>query len=122
MNIETSTIKKKTNSFQVKNVEDMYIVVDAKQVEEILEHVIGVEEDEVVILLATIKKNRIIATSDKSMKYTKINDELATKAIIELLGCYPITTLITIFEEIKYYQIKEILESDAPIRIIDEYL
>lgn len=122
MNIETSTIKKKTNSFQVKNVEDMYIVVDAKQVEEILEHVIGVEEDEVVILLATIKKNRIIATSDKSMKYTKINDELATRAIIELLACYPITTLISIFEEIKYYQIKEILESDAPIRKLDEYL
>lgn len=122
MNIETSTIKKRRKSFQVTNVEDMYIVVDAKQVEEILEHVIGVEEDEVVILLATIKKNRIAVSLSGDEKYEKADDELATRAIIELLGCYPITTLISIFEEIKYYQIKEILESDAPIRMIDEYL
>lgn len=122
MNIETSTIKKRRKSFQVTNVEDMYIVVDSKQVEEILEYVIGVEEDEVVILLATIKKNRIAVSLSEDKKYEKVDNELATRAIIELLGCYPITTLISIFEEIKYYQIKEILESDAPIRKLDEYL
>lgn len=122
MNIETSTIKRVKDRYAVENIEGMTIRVSAKQVEEIFENVSDVEENEVVILLATIKKNRIITTTDKSKNYAKINGELATKAIIELLGCYPISTLISIFEEIKYYQIKEILESDAPIRKLDKYL
>lgn len=122
MNIETTTIKKRNKTFQVTNVEDMYITVDVQQVEEILKHVDGVEEDEVVILLATIKKNRIAVTLKGEKAYEKADDELATRAIIELLGCYTISNLISIFEEIKYYQIKEVLESDSPIRALDEYI
>ena len=99
MNIETTTIKKRNKTFQVTNVEDMYITVDVQQVEEILKHVDGVEEDEVVILLATIKKNRIAVTLKGEKAYEKADDELATRAIIELLGCYTISNLISIFEE-----------------------
>lgn len=122
MNIETSTIKREKDIYAVENIEGMTIRVNAKQVEEILEHVIGVEEDEAVILLATIKKNRMITTVDKTQVYKKVNSKFATKAIVELLARYSISTLISVFEEIKYYQIKEVLESDAPIRKLDKYL
>ena len=122
MNIETTTITKEKDEFRVENVEDMIIRVDAEQVAQILKGVNDVEEDEVVVLLATIKKNRIAVTLTAKEAYEKADDELATKAIIELLGCYPISNLIGIFEEIKYYQIKEVLESDSPIRALDEYI
>lgn len=122
MNIETSIVRKVNVQFLVENEEDLIIRVDSKQVENILEGVSDVEENEVAILLATIKKNRLMEAKDKSKAYKKVDDELVTRAIIELLGCYQISNLISIFEEIKYYQIKDVLESDAPIRMLDEYL
>lgn len=122
MNIETTTITKGKDEFSVENVEDMIIRVEVQQVDRILAAVNDVEEDEVVILLATIKKSRIAVTLKGEKAYEKADDELATRAIIELLGCYTISNLISIFEEIKYYQIKEVLESDSPIRALDEYI
>jgi len=122
MNIETSTITKKGQNFLVTDIEDMYIRVDANQVAEIFEKVDGVEQDEIVILLATIKKSRIIISASKGHMYKKASDEAATRAIIELLAYYPIDNLIGIFGEIKYYQIKKVLESDSPIRELDEYI
>ena len=122
MNIETSTVTKTQNEFLVENIEDMIIRVNVDQADEIFRKVDGVEEDEIVILLATIKKSRIIESATKRTVYKKANDEAATKAIIQLLGYYPIENLISIFEEIKYYQIKQILESNAPIRELEEYL
>lgn len=122
MNIETSTVTKNRNEYWVENVEDMIIKVNATQVEKVLKSVDGVEEDEIVILLATIKKSRIIASITKSTAYKKANDEVATRAIIQLLGYYPIENLIGIFEEMKYYQIKQVLESENPIRDLELYI
>lgn len=122
MNIETTMVTKEKEQFLVENIEDMIIRVSANQVAQILDKVDWVEENEIVILLATIKKSRIMITASKGKKYEKANEKLATTAIIELLGQYTVENLISIFEEIKYYQIKEILESDAPIRAIEEYI
>ncbi len=122
MNIETTTITKVEDTFLVENVEDMIIRVEARQVQDILENVTDAEEKEIVVLLATIKKNRISTTLNNGRAYRKIDDNIATKAIIKLLNYIVIDTLISIFEEIKYYQIKEILEADNPIRMFEEYV
>lgn len=122
MNIETTTITKVEDEFLVENVEDMIIRVDVPQVQKILDNVTDVEENEIIVLLATIKKNRISTTLSKGRAYRKVDNEVATKAIIKLLNYIVIDTLISIFEEIKYYQIKEILEADNPIRMLEEYV
>lgn len=122
MNIETTTITKVEDIFLVENVEDMIIRVEARQVQDILENVSDAEEEEIVVLLATIKKNRISTTLSKGRAYRKVDNEVATKAIIKLLNYIVIDTLISIFEEIKYYQIKEILEADNPIKMFEEYV
>lgn len=122
MNIETTTITKEKEEIRVENVEDMIIRVSTAQVNAIVDAVDNVQEDEVVILLATIKKNRISTVLSKGTEYRKVDDSIATEAIIKLLGCFVIDTLISIFEEIKYYQIKEILESDSPVSALDEYI
>lgn len=123
MNIETTIITKELEEFRVENVEDMIIRVNARQVEQIMLSITDVEEDEMVVLLATIQKNRIAeALENRRKKYKKIEDDVANRAIVELLGCYSVNNLIGIFEEIKYYQIKEILESDSPVRALDKYI
>lgn len=122
MNIETTTITKVEDEFLVENVEDMIIRVDVPQVKRILNNVSNVEENEVIILLATIKKNRISETLNHGKEYRKVEDETATKAIMKLLNFYVIDILISVFEEIKYYQIKDILEADNPAKKFVEYI
>jgi len=122
MNIETSTIHKRTNSYTVTEIDDMYIKVPVYQVKEILAKTNDMEENEVVILLATIKMSRILESATKQTRYRVINDEAGIRAIIKLIGYYPIDKLISIFEEMKYYQVKEVLESDSPIKELEQYI
>ena len=122
MNIETSTINKGNSTYKVTQIDDMYIEVPISQVEEIISKVTDVDENEVAVLLATIKMSRIIESTIKGTRYKVIDDTLGIRAIIKLLGYYPIDNLISIFEELKYYQIKEVLESDSPVKELEEYI
>lgn len=122
MNIETSTVSKDNNIYKVTEIDDMYIEVPVSQVAEILEKVYDVEENEVAVLVATIKMSRIMETATKRARYKVVNDEMAIRNIIKLLGYYPVDKLISIFEEIKYYQIKEVLESSSPISELENYI
>lgn len=120
MNIETSKISRGLKCFTVENIDGIRVKVENKQVEDILKDV-NIEEKEIVILLATIQETKKLATT-KNTRHKKVDDEVATKAIINLIKNYNIEKLISTFEEIKYYQIKKILESDSPVRELEEYI
>lgn len=45
---------------------------------------------------------------------------MADNAIIRLLQNYDIDTLNGIFEEMKYYEMRDVLESDNPMRALEE--
>lgn len=121
MTTENTTITKKNDVFLVENIEDMLIRVEGRQVAEISKEVSGVETNEVVILLATIKLSRMVVAETTTKMSQKADYELATRAIIELLNCYSIDNLISIFEDMKYIHIKEVLESDDPISKLELY-
>lgn len=116
MNMETKVEKYRKN-FLVTTIEDMCIKVSKAQVEHIAESVPDVEEKEVAILLATIKQARIMYSRNGNA-YKKVEQEKETVAIIKLLQSYDIDMLSSIFEEMKYYEIKKVLENQNPIEAL----
>jgi Mg/Co/Ni transporter MgtE len=122
MNIETSKVTKQNGVFFVEDIEDMLIRVDEQQVRKIMEETQDVEEKEVVVLLATIKENGIIQTRNSSRVYEKVDADVASIGIIKLLNYFSINNLISIFEEMKYYQIKDVLEYGDPVEMLHNLL
>jgi Mg/Co/Ni transporter MgtE len=122
MNIETSKVTKQNGVFFVEDIEDMLIRVDEQQVRKIMEETQDVEEKEVVVLLATIKENGIIQTRNSSRVYEKVDADVASISIIKLLNYFSINNLISMFEEMKYYQIKDVLEYGDPVEMLHNLL
>lgn len=122
MNIETSKITKQNGVFFVEDIEDMLIRVDEQQVRKIMEEAQDVEENEVVILLATIKENGVIQTHNSLRVYERVNADTTSIGIIKLLNHFSINNLISAFEDMKYFQIKEVLENGRPEKKIQDFL
>lgn len=114
MNMETTKVERHQDEFLVSNIEDLYIGVSTSRVEQMAKKVLDVDETEVAILLATITGAREIATGNE-----EIDEVVADSAIIHLLQNYNIDTLNAIFEEMKYYEMRNVLESDNPIRELE---
>lgn len=118
MNMETTKAERHQDEFFVSSIDDLYIGVSAIRVERIVKKVPDVEETEVAILLATITEARVIPTWRKH-SYKEIEDEMVDNAIIRLLQNYDIDTLNSIFEELKYYEMRTVLEADNPMRALE---
>lgn len=58
----------------------------------------------------------------EGMRYKKIDDEHKVRGIVQLLRYYDIETLNSIFEELRYYEIKDVLESDCPVATLSNML
>lgn len=91
---------------------DEIIEVEAYIIEEIAD-VTGEEKDNIAILLAqlyTIQKNTHLVKREDLV----IKEEFLIRSIQELLFKYSSESLVEIFEDMKYFEIKEILESQYP--------
>lgn len=119
MNMETAKVERHQDEFFVSSIEDLYIRVCANRVEQIAKKVPGVDETEVAILLATITGARVMPSYCRNI-YKEIDRVAADNAIIRLLQNYDIDTLNGIFEEMKYYEMRDVLESDNPMRALEE--
>lgn len=119
MNMETAKVERHQDEFFVSSIEDLYIRVCANRVEQITKKVPGLDETEVAILLATIIGARVMPTHCGNI-YKEIDRVAADNAIIRLLQNYDIDTLNGIFEEMKYYEMRDILESNNPMRALEE--
>ena len=90
-------------------------------VDEITSRVPDVEENEVAALLYTIEKGRIyevISDKEHTQKYMPIPEGILLEGLVILLQQYTIENLIGIFEELKYFQIQEVLNSANPINTL----
>lgn len=121
MNMETAIVERIRDNFLVSNDDDSYIKISANQVERITKKVPDVEETEVAILLATIGAARVLHIG-KSNSYKKVDEKTERDTIVYLLQNYDIDTLNSIFEEMKYYEIKKVLESDNPMMVLRELI
>ena len=92
------------------------IEVDARVAEEIYRYT-GESQDNVAVLLAQIETIRK-STYRKEIENTKVKKDILISAIKQLLKVYPAETLVDYFEDMKYFEIKEILNSDYPVEEI----
>lgn len=120
MNMEAK-VEQYRSIFLVTTIEDMCIKVSKSQVEHIAQSLPDMEQKEIAILLATIKQARIMYSRNGNA-YRKVAEEKETVAIIELLQSYDTDTLSSLFEEMKYYEIRKVLEAENPIKVLREML
>ncbi len=123
MNMETTRVEKHDGEFFVTDIQDLYIGVSVERVEYITGKVPDVDETEVAILLATITEARVILEWRNDIyeeEDEERNEKVANKAIIKLLQEYDIETLNGIFEDMKYHEIKQVLESGNPVAALRE--
>lgn len=121
MNMETTNVERHQDEFLVSNIEGLYIGVSTSRVERIAKKVPDVNTNEVAILLATITGERVVAEWAKNI-YKEIDEVTADNAIIQLLQNYDIDTLNGIFEEMKYYEMRAVLESNNPMRAMEDFI
>lgn len=122
MNIETANVERHQDKFFVSSTEDLYsIKVCANRVKQIAKKVPDVNETEVAILLATINEKRAESKWRKH-SYKEIDKVAADSAIIRLLQNYDIDTLNGIFEEQKYYELRDLLEADNFMEVLEAML
>lgn len=125
MNMETTRVEKHDGEFLVTDIQDLYIGVSVDRVEYITEKVPDVDETEVAILLATITEARVIPAWRNGICEEEDEERIeksANKAIIQLLQNYNIDTLNGIFEEMKYYEMRNVLESDKPMKALEDII
>ena len=120
MNIETSQIEEKRIKYVVTE-EDIKIEVSKELVEKIASRVPNVDVDEVIMLIATIEKSRILVIA-KPHRTTKIKEEKIEAGLIKLLQEYAAENLAELLEEMKYYEIQEVFEYGNPSEILQELL
>lgn len=115
---EKFVIKSRTeNHYIICNVlTEETIEVDARVAEEIYSYT-GESQDNVAVLLAQIETIRK-STYRKEIENTKVKKDILISAIKQLLKVYPAETLVDYFEDMKYFEIKEILNSDYPVQEI----
>lgn len=125
MKIETATVKKNRDKFFVTDIDGQKAIIETKQVDVITNNSIQLEEDEVAVLLATIEVARETVVSggfDKKDVYRAMDEKTKTESIIHLLQQYDIDTLNGIFEEMKYFEIVEVLDSVNPVAVLTELM
>lgn len=121
MNMETTTVERFRGSYLVINIEGLCIKVSQRQVDAIANESEEHSKNEIAILLATIKAARIL-NSSKAIQYRKIDEDDKIRSLVKLLRYYDIENLNSIFEELKYYEIKDVLESNCPIKTLSDML
>ena len=122
----------KNNYFNVTSIDDNdSIQIETERVQAIVNKApCEVEEEEVAALLETIEWQRqgdmshgaIHPEFEEKQCYESIADEVLERTIVTLLNYYDVMELISIFEELKYYEIEQICEAGNPVEAIRELL
>ena len=120
MDIETEVNVLKSN-FLIEDPElDLSIKIRIGDAEKIAEET-GKEREEIAIILAAIEKSRILACTYNGV-CRRISKSKLYDTIVTLLNTYSPGKLINIFEEMKYFQIREVMESDDIMETLECYL
>ena len=115
-------MKHKDNYFYVTSIDyNDSIQIEAERVQGIVNKApCEVEEKEVAALLTTIEWQRqgnmyygaIHPEFEEKQCYQRIEDDALERTIVILLNYYDVEELISLFEELKYYEIEEICEAE----------
>lgn len=123
MNIETSRITKYSDIYKVEDIEDIDVTVNASVVEKIGRKIPKLEDDEIVVLLATIEKSRLLASTSRYICRKISEDDLVEVSVqILLYSRMDINKLCDVLEDLKYYEIVELYRSLNPVDKIREYM
>lgn len=118
MNIEMVVLKK---NFLIEDSElDFSIKVRIEDAEKIAEQT-DTEIEEIARILAAIEKSRILSCTYNSV-CRRIQKNKMCDTIRTLLNTYRTWELVNIFEDMKYFQIREVMESDDVIETLEKYL
>ena len=80
------------------------------------------DENFVAILLAYIEYARRCRNSGNDPRAKKLDPEIVSTAISEILKKYSLESVIDIFKDLKWHEIAQIIKSDNPIAEIDEVI
>ena len=76
----------------------------------------------VALLLAYIEYARRSRNSGNDPSARKLDHEIVSSAISEILKKYSLETIIDVFKELKWHEIVYILKSDSPVAEMDEII
>lgn len=80
-----------------------------------------VTDEQAAILLATIENARVTSNDDCStISYEEMDDDDICKGLIKLLDVYEVDEVIELLEDMKYFEIRETLESVDPVAAVRE--
>ena len=80
-----------------------------------------VSNDEAAILLATIERARMTyGSNDDSITDEEMDEDDICDGLVKLLKVYDVAEVISILEDRKYFEIRELLESADPVAKLRE--
>lgn len=119
MDIETEVNVLKSN-FLIEDPElDLSIKIRIGDAEEIASKT-GIEREEIARILAAVEKSRILSCTHKEI-CRRIPKVQLHETIEALLNKYSAGTLISIFEEMKYFEIRAVAESEDLMETFEQY-
>ena len=116
MSIETSIIKRKDNKYIVEDLEGEVTSVDADLVDQIADRT-GIDSNDVATVLSVIERSREIHGVDDTLYYQEeISDIDLRNGMIMLLYRYEADDLIGILDDMRYFEIVNVMERTNPFR------
>ncbi len=101
--------------------EEYTFYINSSEVENISEKN-GADENLIAIILAYIEYARKCRNADGNKRAPKIDERIIASAITELLVKYSEEEVIYFFKDLKWHELFEILNSNTPIRTIENFL
>ena len=131
MNIETSIIKENGTTITVIDTyANMKMYVPKENVQRILDKIPNADPKKIALILATIEKSRIAMNPEREVTVAsgvykgmpRVKEHDLCEGLICLLREYDAENLSEIFEDLKYFEICNVLKSYAPNSSLRKYL
>ena len=119
MTIETTKVTLKDDVYLIEDIEEINVTVDAELVRDVALRT-ELDEESIAVILATIEKNRILSSSLRKI-CRRIKEGDLVYAIPKLLTRYTEQALCSAMEDLKYFQICEIMEGSDPVSELRQY-
>lgn len=118
---DVKIVRKKDSHVVTFEMEECSFYIKAAEAEKIA---IKNNEDEnlIAIILAYMEYARKNRNSDENPKAKKLEEEVVSWGITELLKKYSAETIIDGFKELKWHELCDILESQNPVEKIEEFI
>lgn len=119
MTIETTKVTLKGDVYLITDIEEINVTVDQELARDVALRT-ELDEESIAVILATIEKNRILSSSSGRI-YRKIKEGDLLYAIPRLLTRYTEQALCDAMEDLKYFQICEVMEGSDPVAELRKY-